>query len=78
MTRSSTFLSPAAPRSGESVLEYRSAAQSAVRGQRWMPAAHASSSAIEPELAETSTGSGRIVSSTRLPADSAVASEVES
>ena len=64
-----------------------SALEPAVGGQRRTPAAHgvvvahASSPAAETagsELADTSTGSGRIVSATRLPAGSAVASAVVS
>jgi hypothetical protein len=68
-------------RSGQPVAQHRPATEPAVRGQRWVTAAYASSSATEPaaeEPADTSTGSGRIVSPTRLPAGSAVASEVES
>jgi hypothetical protein len=70
-----------------SVTEHCAALKAAMRGQRRMLArhgvvvAHASSPATGTagsELADTSTGSGRIVSATRLPAGSAVASAVES
>ena len=69
------------------VTEHRSALEPAMGGQGRGPAgpeavavAHASSPACETagsELADTSTGSGRMVSATRLPADSAVASAVD-
>jgi len=61
--------------------EDRSKLKPAMRRQRRMTAAHASSSTAGTsgsELADTSTGSGRIVSWTRLPAGSAEAFAVVS
>ena len=51
-------------------------AEPAVSGQWRVPAAHPSSAM--GASADTSTGSGRIVRATRLPAGSAVASDVDS
>ena len=59
----------------------RAVTEPAVDGQRRMAAAHASSpaaAAAGSEPADTSTGSGRMASTTRLPAASADASEVGS
>ena len=59
----------------------RAVTEPAVDGQRRMAPAHASSpaaTAAGSESADTSTGSGRMASTTRLPAASADASEVGS